>query len=130
MKTLISPLHQRCEPQSTADQKFVPAITASINEVLVLLSAFTAAAAIVLLSIWVAGLEMSNVLAASTWGVGFIFLGLAVDNRDPRASLQLASGAALLVLAWLQTNISTDYAIVSGVLVAAWVATSLFKQLR
>jgi hypothetical protein len=62
--------------------------------------------------------------------VGFVFLGIAVDKRDPGAFLLLVTGLALLVLAWLQTAVSSDYAIVSGVLVAGWVAVSIFKRLR
>ena len=102
----------------------------SIREFLALLSAVTSAAAIVLLSVWVAGMEMTAILSASTWGVGFIFLGVAVDNREPTAFFQLATGIALLALAWLQNAVSPDFTIVSGVLVAAWVAVSLFKRLR
>jgi len=130
MKTLTTAIRQNRELSVTTGQSFVPAITASINEVLALLAAVTAATAIVLLSVWVAGREINEILGAGIWGVGFVFLGIAVDNRDPGAFLLLATGLALLVLAWLQTSVSSDYAIVSGVLVAAWVAFSTFKRLR
>lgn len=130
MKTLTSPLQQNCEPQRTIDQKLTPAISASIGEALALLSAAAAAAAVVLSVVWVAGFKNSDVVSAGIWGVGILFLGIAVDNRDPRAFLQLATGVALLILAWLRTTASPDFAIVSGVLVAIWVAISLFKQLR
>ena len=130
MKTLTSQFNQHRELQTNTGQKFVPAVTASINEVLALFSAVSAATAIVLLSVWVAGLEMTDILGAAIWGVGFIFLGIAVDNREPGAFLQLTTGVALLVLAWLQTTVSPDFAIVPGVLVAAWVAAGLFKRLR
>ena len=130
MKTLISPMQQNCEPQKNTVRKFVPATTASINEALALLSAVAAAAAVMLSATWVAGLENRDVVSAGIWGVGIIFLGIAVDNHSPRAFLQLATGVALLVLAWLQTTTSPDFVIVSGGLVASWVAISLFKRLR
>lgn len=130
MKTLTSPLQQDRRLQTSAGQQIVPAVTASINEVLAMLSAATAVLAIVTFSVWVASLEMSDVLSAGIWGTGFIFFGLAIDNREPKAFFQLVTGVFLLALAWLQTNVSPDYAIVSGVLVAGWVAASVYKRLR
>ena len=130
MKTLTSPLQQDRGLQTGTGQQFVPAVTVSINEVLAMLSAATAVVAIVIFFVWVATLEMSDVLGAGIWGTGFIFFGLAVDNREPKAFLQLITGVFLLALAWLQTNVSPDFAIVSGALVAGWVATAVYKRLR
>ena len=100
-----------------------------IQTILASLGALTTATAIVLLSVWMAGVEISNMVDASTWGLGLIFLGLAVDNRKPTAIFQVATGMALLVLAWLQHTVSPDFTIVSGVLVATWVAVRVFRQL-
>lgn len=130
MKTLISPLQQNCEPHKTTDQGLIPAITASIEDALALLIPVAAATTVVLSAVWIAGLENSDVASAGIWGVGILFLGMAIDNHDPRAFLQLVTGAVLLVLAWLRTTASPDFAIVSGVLVASWVAIGLFKRLR
>ena len=129
MKTLTSTLHQNHE-LTTTGRNIVPAMAASINGVLALLAAITTAVAIMLLSVWVSGQEINEILGAAIWGVGFVFLGIAVDNRDPGAFLLMVTGIALLVLAWLQTSVSSDYAIVSGVLIAGWVAFSIFKRLR
>ena len=130
MKTLTVPIRQDRQLQTTTGLPTFPAMNVSIREILALLSAVISAAAIVLLSVWVAGMEVTAILSASTWGIGFIFLGVAVDNRDPTAFFQLVTGVALLALAWLQNAVSPDFTIVSGVLVAAWVAVSLFKRLR
>ena len=131
MKTLTVPIRQDRQLQTTTGLPTFPAMNVSIREILALLSAVISAAAIVLLSVWVAGMEVTAILSASTMGIGFIFLGLAVDSREPTAFfLQLATGIALLALAWLQNAVSPDFTIVSGVLVAAWVAVSLFKRLR
>ncbi len=130
MKTLNASLHQPRQVRFTPAGRFIPAIAASAHKVLALLSAITLAAAIVMLSVWVAGMEMTNILGAGIWGVGFIFFGLAVDNSDWKGILQLVTGVALIVLAWLQAHVSTDYVIVTGILVAGWAATSLFKRLR
>ena len=130
MKTLTAPIRQDRQLQTATVQQPVPALNVSIREILALVSAVTSAAAIVLLSVWVAGMEVTAILGASTLGIGFIFLGLAVDNNEPTAFFQLATGVALLALAWLQSAVSPDFTIASGVLVAAWVAVSLFKRLR
>ena len=130
MKTLATTIHHNGELSIRTGRHLVPVVKASVKEVLALIAAVTAAAAIVLFSVWVSGQEMTGVLGAAIWGVGFVFLGIAVDNRDPGAILLLVTGIALLVLAWLQTSVSPDYAIVSGVLVAVWVAFSTFKRLR
>ncbi len=130
MRTYTATLQQNRQPQSSTGPALIPEIITSIHETLALLSAIIASTAIVLLSVWVAGQEMNDVLGAGIWGAGFVFLGLAIDNREPRAFLQLITGVALLGLAWLQTTGSSDYATVSGVLVASWVAVSVFKRLR
>ena len=128
MKTLIAPLHTNQRQQTTAGQKLVPAVVASLHEILAVLGAVTAATTVVMLSIWLAGMEINNILGAAIWGVGFLFLGLALDNREPTALLQLATGVTLLIMAWLQNTVSPDFIIVSGVLVAIWVATTVFKR--
>ena len=115
---------------TTAGSNIVPVMTVSIREMLALLSALSAATGIVLLSVWVAGMEISNILGAATWGLGFVFLGLAVDNREQTARWQLVTGLALLSLAALQYTVSPDFTIASGVLLAIWVAVGMFRQLR
>jgi len=130
MKTYTAPLPHSRQIQIPSGEKFFPAMAASIRVTLALLAAIATAAAVVMLSVWAAGLEMNGILGASSWGLGLVFLGLAVDNREPRALLQLVTGLALLVLAWLQAYVSPEYIIASGSLLAVWVAASLFKQLR
>jgi hypothetical protein len=130
MKTFTPLIHQGQQLKSTTEPQLIPAVAISIREMLAALGALTAATAIVLLSVWVAGMEETAILSASTWGVGFVFLGLAVDNREPTALWQLLTGVALLGLAWLQNTVSPDFTIVSGILVATWVADGLFRRLR
>ena len=84
----------------------------------------------ILLSVWGVGLETNGPVSASIWAVGFIFLGLAVDNNEPKAFLQLLTVIALLVLAWFGSYVSPEFVIVSGFLLAGWVAASLFRHLR
>jgi hypothetical protein len=130
MKTCTERLHQNQQIQMSLGEKFIPNITSFYSVSLALVSAFCAATAIVLLSVWVAGLETNGPVSASIWAVGFIFLGLAVDNHEPKAFLQLVTGIALLVLAWFGSYVSPEFVIVSGFLLAGWVAASLFKHLR
>ena len=102
----------------------------SIREILALLSAVTVATTAIMLSIWVAGMDISPIIGAGTWGVAIIFFALAVDSRTATALLQLSTGGALIVLAWLQNAVSPDYTVVSGVLMAGWIAVVVFKRLK
>ena len=130
MKINTTSIHQDQLVQIRAKQGHFPSALVSTREVLAPLSAITAATAIILLSVLAAGTEFTNIIAASTWALAFVFFALAVDNRESKAVLQSLSGLTLIVLAWLQANVSSDYSIASGVLVATWVAISLFRQLR
>lgn len=130
MRTFTAPVHQEREFQAIQRQKIVPHMTVSVREVLALLSAASAAIAMVLLSVWASGLEETVILSAGTWGVSFIFMGLAVDNRESKALFLLFSGFALMALAWLQNTVSPDFVILSGVLLASWVSFGLYRLLR
>jgi hypothetical protein len=116
--------------RTPGSRSLLPLIATALAEILALLAAAAAAAAIVLLSVWAAGLEAVGVASAATWGLGFVFFGFAVDNRGAAALLQLATGAALLALAWLQFSIAPNYAIAAGLLISGWVAVGLFGRLR
>jgi hypothetical protein len=114
----------------TADKSIVPVVVDSFRETLALLSAVIAAIAIVMLSVWVADMEIQSIFGAFTWGLGFVFLAMAVDSQNSPAILQSLTGLSLLVLAWLHNSVSPDFIIASGILVALWVAATLFRQLR
>ena len=114
----------------TADSNLVPVVVDSFRETLALLSAVIAAIATVMLSVWVAELAIQNIIGAFTLGLGFVFLAMAVDSRESFAVLQSLTGLSLLVLAWLHSTVSPDFIIVSGILVALWVAATLFRHLR
>ncbi len=130
MKTFTAQLRQNQQFETAAAEKLLPAMASSATEILASLSAASVATAIVFLSIWVAGMQMNALLGASTWVIGLIYLGLAVDNNEPNALLHLVTGTALLVLAWFGTFVSADFVIVFGLLLAMRVAVSLFKHLR
>ena len=129
MKTFNESIHQDLSIRSFTTRRHLPAILASMRNVLALSGAGLTAIAIITLSVWAAGLEINMYLGVSTWGIGFIFLGLAMDSNGRTALLQLMSGVALLVLALLQNSVSPDFIIISGVLLATWVAVVLFKRL-
>ncbi len=99
----------------TADKSIVPVVVDSFRETLALLSAVIAAIAIVMLSVWVADMEIQNIFGAFTWGLGFVFLAMAVDSQDSPAILQALTGLSLLVLAWLHNSVSPDFIIASGI---------------
>ena len=129
MKTFNASIHQDLSLHSFTARRHLPAILASMRNILALSGAGLTAIAIITLSVWAAGLEINMYLGVSTWGMGFIFLGLAMDNHGRTALFQLISGVALLVLALLQNSVSPDFIIISGALLATWVAVVLFKRL-
>jgi len=129
MKTVSTSIHESQKFQSIASKIQIPVVAASMRNIMALSWAALAAIAIITLSVWAAGAEISTYLGASTWALGFIFLALAVDNHGRKARYQLMTGLALLSLALLQNSVSPGFIIVSGVLLAAWVAGVLFKRL-
>ena len=129
MKTFSVSIHGNLNLQSASSRGLIPAMVASMRDIIALTSAGLAAIAVITLSVWAAGLEINTFLGVITWGLGFIFLGLAVDNDGRVALFQLITGVAFLILALLQNSVSPDFIIVSGVILAIWVAVVLFKRL-
>jgi len=103
-------------------------MAATLREILGLAAAVGVAAALVTLSAWLAGRAPGPLLAACLWGLGFVFLGLAVDSRGLRAIFLAMTGLALPVLAMLQDRVSPDFMIVSGVLLAAWAGHGILRR--
>ena len=130
MKTYPVSIQQAQLLQTGARRQLISALTVSSRKTLALLGAVTAATILVLLFTWLAGMVTSNLIGVSTWGLGFIFLGQAVDNCKWRAISHLSMGVALLGLALLQLTVSPDFTIVSGALVTTWVAVTVFRQLQ
>lgn len=130
MKTLDASLWQDQRIRPAVSKKDTPFMTAPLRSIMELAYALLAAAMTVTLSVWAAGLDINAMLGVGTWGLGFIFLGLAVDNQGTIARLQTVTGIVLAVLALLQNNVSPGFTIVSGVLMAAWFAALILKQLR
>jgi len=129
MKTFSASIHDNLNLQSASSRGLIPAMVSSMRDIIALITAGLAAIAVITLSVWAAGMEINTYLGLSTWGVGFIFLGLAVDNDGRVALFQLLTGVAFLILALLQNSVSPDFFIVSGALLATWVAAILFNRL-
>ena len=127
MKSHPLPEIQDQRLQIISREKFIPHMAASVREIMAVLSAVTISIAIITLSVWVAGIEISNVLGASAWGIGFLFMGFALDNRGSKALAQWVTGVALLIFSLLQSSVSPDFIIVSGVVLAVWAAAAVFK---
>jgi fatty acid desaturase len=116
--------------RNPAESRAVPVMVDSFRETLALLGAVSAAIAIVMFSVWVIGTPMQAIYSAMTWGAGLIFLAMAVDSSVSTAFLKAVTGLGLLFLAWLQGSVSADFTVVTGMLIALWVAASLFRRLR
>ena len=67
-------------------------------------------------------------LQATLWASGFVFMGLAIDSEKPAPGLSLATGIALPILAVLSSRVAVEIAIVAAALVAAWVATAIWRR--
>ena len=105
MKTFSVSIHDNLNLQSASSRGLIPAMVASMRDIIALTSAGLAAIAVITLSVWAAGLEINTFLGVITWGLGFIFLGLAVDNDGRVALFQLITGVAFLILALLQNSV-------------------------
>ena len=67
-------------------------------------------------------------LQASIWTSAFVFFGLALDSQKATIGLALASGFALLSLAWLSSSVASEFIIVAATLIATWVATAILQR--
>lgn len=129
MKTLNAQIQQERRTRSFTTERLIPVLASNLRHFMALMYAGLAAAVVITLSIWVMGMGINTFLGVSTWAMGFIFLAVAVDNRGPLALPQVASGVALLVFALLQNSFSPNFFLLSGVLLATWVAIAVFKRL-
>ena len=130
MKTCTAHFQREHRFQLSALQVHIPAMVISARDILATLGALIVASAIVILSIWTAGVGSGNIPGAASWGVALVFMALAVDSRAVAAVLKVLTGGALAVLAGLQSSVSPDYVILSGVLVATWVGVAVFRRLQ
>ncbi|MGA9574957.1 MAG: hypothetical protein WBS20_13540 [Lysobacterales bacterium] len=132
MKTYTTPLDQRQSLQTATRpataKRLVELLALSARDIVALSVATLAAAAVITLSIWLAAQGASPVPGALTWGLGFIFFALAVNSDSRPAIWRMATAVALSGLALLQDRVSPDFLIVAGVLLAAWVAHTIWKK--
>ena len=93
--------------------------------------ALTLALAILVGSAWLVNQPDAAVyLQAMLGSGGFIFLALAVDAESPlTALLQLATGIALPLLAWLSSREAVEIALVAAALVAVWVTAAVWQSI-
>lgn len=112
---------------ATSALKFLPLMVASLRDLVAMLVAVLMASGIILLFVWAAGMTFGVFVGAFCLGMGFIFLALAMDNHGTPAVAQTATGLALLALALLQSRVSPDFVIVSGVLLSGWLGFALFR---
>ena len=129
MKTLSTAIQQTRNTRSFTTERLIPMLVSNMRGIMALMYSGLAAAVVITLSIWVAGMGINTLLGVSTWAMGFVFLAVAVDNRGRLALLQMTSGVALLTISLLQNSISPDFFLLTGVLSATWVAFAVFKRL-
>ena len=129
MKTLNAPMQPNLNIQTDASKGELPDIVASMRSIMALISAGLAAIAIITLFVWLTGTGFKMYFGAIAWGLGFVFLALAMENQGRAAKLQAVTGMALLAMALLQAIVSPDYIIGSGTMLAIWSAAVLYRRL-
>lgn len=129
MKTLNAQIQTERKTRSFTTGRLIPVLASNMRNIMAFTYAGLAAVVVIVLSVWVTGMGIGTFLGVSSWATGFIFLGLAVDSRGPLALFQVASGVALVVFALLQNSLSPNFFLLSGVLLASWVAFAVFRRL-
>lgn len=129
MKTFSVSIHQGLKLKPGATQKLGKVLTATMRNIMAVTWATVAALALIALFVWVAGMGVQTYLGAGTWGMGFIFLALALDNDGKYTRYKAMTGVALLTLALLQSSLSPGFMIISGAVLAAWLAGAVFNRL-
>jgi hypothetical protein len=100
-----------------------------MRNVMALTWAGVAALLLIALFAWAVGLDINTYFGASSWGLGFVFLALALDNDWKHARYQLITGVALLTSALLQGILSPGFMMITAAVLAAWVAGAVFRRL-
>jgi len=77
-------------------------------------------------AVWaVSAFENPYLLQAAIWAASFVFMALAVESRKPNVGALLATGLALGTLSILSARVTSEFAIVAALLIAAWIAAAL-----
>ena len=129
MKTFSASTHESPKLKPIAAKRFGPILAATMRNIMALTWAGMTAFTLIALSVWTGGMEISTYFGAGSWGLGFIFLALALDNDKKLARYQAMTGVVLLILAVLQSSVSPGFMIISGAVLAAWLAGAVFKRL-
>jgi len=129
MKTVSATTHHSLKVKTIATKKLGPILTASMRNIMALTWAGVTALILITLSVWTAGMEINTYFGAGSWGLGFIFLALALDNDKKHARYQLMTGVALLTSALLQGILSPGFMIITAAILGAWVAGAVFRRL-
>lgn len=129
MKTFSASTHQGLDIKFNATQMLGPILTAAMRNIMALTWAGVVAFIFIALSVWTAGMEINTYLGALSWGIGFVFLALALDKDGLQARCMAMTGVALLILALLQSSVSPAFMIISGMILAAWLAVWIFRRL-
>lgn len=129
MKAFSAAIQENEKIRFVSTGRLIPALASNIRKIMALAYAFLTAAMVITSCVFVAGLEINTFLEVSTWGMGFIFLAMAVDSEGLHAKLQAVTGIALLAIALLQNLVAPDFFFVTGTLLASWLAFAVFKRL-
>lgn len=130
MKTYSATIRRGSRSRFNPVFRLLPDMAVSGADILAVLGAVSAASLVILLSVLAAGIEATGILGAANWGLGLVFIALALDKDSPFPVLRFLTGLAMCVLAWLQFSVSPDFIVATGVLLAAWLAAALFRHLR
>jgi len=117
------------EPK-TQGFRFIVDIKRSLEGFLFLAFNLTVASMIVALSVWISVSPESSSISSIVWLSGLLFLGLALEPKEPIGIHLLITGVVLLGLAGLFTYVDPGFVVVSGLIIAAWTVHYLFTAAR
>jgi len=90
--------------------------------------ALAPATAMVIIAAWLVTVPgLAVYLQAGLWASGFLFFGLALESDKATIGLSVLTGFALPLLAWLSSTTSLEFLIIAVALVAAWIASAIWR---
>ncbi|MFT5140838.1 MAG: hypothetical protein ACI9H8_001628 [Lysobacterales bacterium] len=96
--------------------------------VLRVLAALLPAIVVGVLTVWAISSGFVDHASAVYWGLGFIFLALAVENEGRLAKMLGGSGVILMAFAWLSSRIAPEFGVLAGFILMAWVAIPILRR--
>lgn len=91
------------------------------RDALLALTGILLSAVVVLLAAWAATHGALLLLGAVSVGLGFVFIGLALEARHELAAALALTGVFLPVLGAMATSVAPEFGVLAGALASGWI---------